>query len=258
MNLVDDDLVSAYLDGELTKEERAVVAELVHADSRWASRLENFQSDSEAIQKLPAQELSERLRTRAYQLAETNLEAGVDRRRVPRYRRRWILVAAVLIPTIFTLIFFQNPAATSRLYLRTEGLTVEAGRSVPPAEFQGRQQWQSPRLWGEYQPDGRNELRLELDSEEPTKQRARVILEYDFDGDGQVDRTEVYSSNELNLGRNWQSFHPTIEQSDGEYQDFQGGVVKFILEPETTGVFKLSGTPAEIVLPYLDLRTERS
>lgn len=257
MSVVDDELVSAYLDQELTKEERSVVAELLEVDTLWTQRLESFQQDAEELRKLPAQELSERLRLRAFQLAETNLEAGVDRRRVPRYRRRWILVAAVVIPTLLTLLFFQNPATTSRLYLRTEGLAVEAGRSVPPAEFQGRQEWESPRLWGQFQSDGRNKLRLELDSEEATQQRARVILEYDFDGDGQVDRTETYASEELNLGRNWESFHPQIEKSNGEYRNFTGGIVRFILLPETDGVIKLSGTPAELVLPYLDLRTQR-
>jgi hypothetical protein len=258
LSAVDDELVSAYVDSELTKEERIVVAELVHADPRWKSRLESFQADAQALKKLPAAELSERLRTRAFQLAETNLEAGTDRRRVPRYRRRWILVAAMILPVIFTLIFFQNPAETSRLYLKTEGLALEAGRSIIPAEFQGSQQWQSPRLWGAFQPDGRRELRLELDSEEPTEQSARVVLEYDFNGDGQVDRTETYSAVQLNLGRNWQSFHPTVEKADGEFQDFNGGVLKLTLKSETTGLFKLSGTPAELVLPFQDLRSERN
>ena len=254
MTPVDDELLSAFIDAELTREERSAVSGLVQSDPRWKIRLDAFQADRDALRKLPGRELSERTRSRAFQLAEANVEAGADRRRVPRYRRRWMLLAAMTIPVVLTLLFFQYPWYTSRLYLKSEELHLEARRTVRPAEFDKIKQWQSPPLWATYHPGDESALTVQLDSEEPEVQTVQVIVEFDFDSDGKIDRTEVYQPFELNLYKGWERFRPKVDHVEGDFQNFDGGTVRLTME--ATGVIKTSGTPGEMVLPYRDLRAQ--
>ena len=254
MTPIDDELLSAYIDGELTREERTVVSGLVQSEPHWKARLEAFQKDGESFRKLPARELSDRARVRAFQLAEANVDAGADRRRVPRYKRRWMLLAAMVIPTVLTLAFFQHPWYTSRLYLKSDDLHLEARRTVEPAEFEKVKQWQSPPLWGTYHPGDQTSLWVQLDSEEPEAQKVQLVVEYDFDGNGEIDRTEVYQPFELNLYKGWERFRPKTEQVQGDFRNFESGTVRLTLQAD--GVIKTSGTPGEMVLPYRDLRPQ--
>ena len=59
MTPVDDELLSAFIDAELTREERSAVSGLVQSDPRWKIRLDAFQADRDALRKLPGRELSD-------------------------------------------------------------------------------------------------------------------------------------------------------------------------------------------------------
>ena len=79
MTPIDDELLSAYIDGELTREERTVVSGLVQSEPRWKARLEAFQKDGESFRKLPARELTESARVRAFQQkARPSLQKAMD------------------------------------------------------------------------------------------------------------------------------------------------------------------------------------
>lgn len=253
---LDDELISAFLDRELSPVEHAAVAKLVETEPAWAERLEAFRADSEAIGKLPTRDLSDSLRVLTLGLAESNMEAGSERRRVPRFRRRWMLLASFIIPASLTLFYFQNPGSTSRLYFKKDRLELQARRSILEGEFQEAKSWRSPKIWGKYDAEGRSELSFQVDSDEDKVQKIGAEVQYDFNGDGEVDRVESYDVSELDLRKGWERFTPDLLDGQGEFQDLEGGQITVLLRIEGDGeaVVKLSGTPGELVLPFQGLR----
>lgn len=253
---LDDELISAFLDRELSPSESAAVAKLIETEPAWSARSQAFTLDSQAIAKLPTRDLSDSLRNLTIGLAESNMEAGSERRRVPRFRRRWMLLASFVIPASLTLFFFQNPGSTSRLYFKKDRLELEARRSILEGEFQDTKTWRSPKLWGKFYPDDRSELSFQVDSEEPDVQHVGAEVHYDFNGDGEVDRIERFDVSELDLRKGWERFTPDLLDSQGEFQDLEGGAITVLLrvEGDAKAVVKLSGTPGELVLPFRGLR----
>ena len=253
---IDDELLSAFMDGELSPVEAAAVAKLIETEPSWSERLNAFKADSQAIAKLPTRDLSDFLRNLTLGLAESNMEAGSERRRVPRFRRRWMLLACFVIPASLTLFFFQNPGSTSRLYFKKDRLELQARRSILEGEFQETKSWQSPRLWGKYHSEDRSALSFQVDSEEPNAQQVSAEVRYDFNGDGEVDRVEVYEASKLDLRKGWERFTPEMIDSQGEFRDLEAGQIIVVLriEGDSEAVVKLSGTPGELVLPFRGLR----
>lgn len=251
---VDDELVSAFIDGELSQEELKVVARLADQDANWRDRVQAFRADSEALKKQPSPDLKDSQRKLAFELAIKNLDSGVERRRVPRFRRRWMMAASFVVPVILTLAFFQNPQSTFRLYLKAEGLELQARRSIMESDFRDSRSWSSPALWGKLQAEETSSLSFQVDSEESSAQSVFSKVEYDFEGDGTVDRTEQYAAEELDIRKGWERFTPNLNESEGDYRDLEGGRIKVTLFCSTGGEIKLSGTPGELIVPYRGLR----
>jgi len=71
-----DELLSAYLDAELSAEERARAERLLAEDATARQRLEELRAVSEAVRGLPTEELGEDLSERILQLAERQMLSG--------------------------------------------------------------------------------------------------------------------------------------------------------------------------------------
>lgn len=254
---LDDELISGYLDGELSPQEMEAVGRLVKENTTWAERYGQFKKDSADLRALPAPELSEQQREIAYELAASNLEAGAERRRVPRFRRRWMLVAAFFVPAALTLVFFQNPNDTCRLYMKSDGLELQAGRSILEQEFGPSKTWYSPKLWGRLEPGEQFYLGFQVDAEEQEGAKVGARVEYDFDGDGTFDRTERYTPVELDHRKGWERFTPLMEESRGNFANLEGGEIRITLDVLGVDSIKISGTPGELIIPYKALKTSK-
>lgn len=256
---VDDELVSAYMDGQLSPAEEKAVASLVQTDQSWAERLEAFQQDAKLLRKLPVPELTDQKRELILALSDSSLPAGAERRRVPRFRRRWMLLVAVVVPTVFTLLFFSNPNDISRLYLKKDGLELQAGRSILDEDIETSKTWLSPKLWGKYAPEDTSGLGFQVDAEGLEDRTVQGEVEYDFDGDGKVDRREVYEVAELDARKGWERFEPELEKVEGDFKEFIAGEVRVTLRVPPGGKknFRVSGTPGELIVPYRGLRTSK-
>ncbi len=252
---VDDELLSAFLDGELPPIEHSAVARLVSSDESWRSRYRDFAKDSEDLKKVLSAELTDFQRDLVLELVLTNMPSGSERRRVPRFRRRWMLLVAFLLPAFLTLVFFQNPNGTCRLYLKKDGLELQAGRSIAEEEFGPSKTWRSPKLWGEYDPRDKASLNFQVDAEEGPGRFVEARVGYDFNGDGTITRTERYKKAKLDARRGWERFTPELVEEEGKFESFDGGQIEVTLTVLGAPSLKISGTPGEIILPYRSLRT---
>lgn len=259
MIVVDDELISAYLDNELARPEQEAVENLLAVNLEWHKRFESFQMDSEILRRATCPELSESRRRLILDLVQHNLSVGSERRRVPRFKRRWLIAAAFLVPVFFTLLFFQNPNQTCRLYLKKDTLELQAGRSIMKQKFSKKKTWVSPRLWAPLQVGESVSVGFQIDTKAKSDQLISVRVDYDFDGNGTTDRKEWYKTSLLDQNLGWERFAPSLRESEGEYQAFQGGTITLTLrvEGDSTEEFELSGTPGELVLPFRGLRTSK-
>jgi len=83
-NVPDYELLSAYLDGELTAEERGRVERLLADDPAARQLLDELRAVSQTIGRLPRQTLDEDLGQRVLQAAERRILTGADERPTPR------------------------------------------------------------------------------------------------------------------------------------------------------------------------------
>lgn len=252
---LDDELISACLDEELQGEEVPAVARLVGSEPAWSERLEGFRADAEALRALPLPGLPDQVREIVYRSVTEKFALGAERRRVPRFRRRWMLLAAFMVPCALTLLYLQNPNRDSRLYLRPDGLVLRAGRTGERQLLTAPQRWTSPPLWGRLEAEGKLEQSLQADAGRTSGQTLVLELSYDFDGDGQADRVERYLPVALDGSPGWERLRPQLGTAEGEWADFRGGTVTLRLGPGGPGV-ELSGSAGEMVLPYRHLRSE--
>ncbi len=252
---LDDELISAALDQELQGEEVAAVQALLLSEPAWKERLERFREDARALRELPVPGLLSETREIVYRSVTESFALGAERRRVPRYKRRWMLLAAFFVPCSLTLLYLQNPNHDSRLYLRPEGLVLRAGRSVEKRPLLAEQSWTSPPLWGRLEADGRVEPSLQVDAGEQAGWTVELELVYDFDGDGRPERVETYRPAPLDGRTGWERLRPELATAQGEWSDFQGGTTTLRLHSQGpgAGALELSGTAGEIVLPFRHL-----
>lgn len=252
---VDDELLAAYLDGELEPGETVAVESLLQKEEAWRARLSGFRVDAEAVRGLPPVILNESTREIVFRSVTESFALGAERRRVPRYKRRWMLAAALAVPCVLSLVYLQNPTRDSRLYLRGDDLVLRAGRSGMRSSLPRAKSWTSPPLWGLREARGASSLSFQLDAGESPARGLEAAVEYDFEGDGKIDREERYQSVELDDRLGWERFRPPLAAAEGGWQDFRGGRVTIRLEPLRAGPpLELSGSPGELVLPYRHLR----
>lgn len=249
---LDEELLSAYLDRQLEVSEALAVEGLLRDDAAWRDRLEQFRANASALRQLPKGKPSARTRDIVFRSVTESFALGAERRRVPRYKRRWMLLAAFAVPCLLTLLYLQNPTRDSRLYLRPDGLLPRAGRSGPKTALAGSHSWVSPRLWGRREAAGDSSLSYQVDAGEGVQAIVRAEVVYDFDGDGEPDRIERYEPSVLDQRAGWQRCRPKLETATGDFADFRGGSVTVSLESSLGEALplELSGSAGELVLPY--------
>jgi DNA-directed RNA polymerase specialized sigma24 family protein len=252
---VDDELLSAYLDGQLEGREAHAVETLLRSDDAWRRRLQGMKADADVLRTLPAPSLSPATRDIVLRSVTERFPLGAERRRVPRYRRRWMLLAAFAVPCVLTLLYLQNPTLSSRLFLRGDLLVLRAGRSGQKTPLPRSKEWKSLHLWGVRAP-GTPLLSFQVDAGPIAERTLEASVRYDFDGDLKEDRVELYEPVHLDGKAGWQRFQPVLSSAQGELQDFRGGTVVLRLETrdKKASPLDLSGTPGELVLPYRQLR----
>src|SRR5262249_30690895 len=108
-----EEILSAYVDGELTDQERAEVEHWLESSPGARERLEDFRGLSRLFAGLPRTEVPQEFPTRVLQLAERRMllpEAGTSSTR----RRRWILgisgsLASAAVLLICLQLQFRDP-----------------------------------------------------------------------------------------------------------------------------------------------------
>lgn len=253
----DDELLSAHLDGELEPGEVVAVEALLQREQSWRTRLAALRTEAETLRALPVVPLCESTRDIVFRSVTESFAMGAERRRVPRYKRRWMLLAALAVPCVLTLVYLQNPTHDSRLYLRGDELALRAGRSGEKTTLPKSKQWTSPPLWGVREGGEEPTLAFQVDAGNVASRTITAGVDYDFDGDGKADRAEEYAAVNLDDRTGWERLRMTLKSGKGEWRDFQGGRVTIRLRsPEPGPAMELSGTPGELVLPYRHLRAE--
>lgn len=110
----DDELLSAYVDGELTDDERAEVELRLADDPRTRELVDELRAIGAQMQALPKLTLGEDLRSTILQRAERTMLLGDDSQTTPRSRdtagsRRWLWAAMAVAATL--LLSFMLPTA---------------------------------------------------------------------------------------------------------------------------------------------------
>jgi hypothetical protein len=133
--LFSDEILSAYLDGELTDQERADVERWVESNAAAREKLDEFRRLSGLFDGLPRTELTREFPVRVLQLAERQMllpeTVAFTARR--RFHRRLLAVAAAIVSTAAMALFavhLFNPEAPQRV---AEGGRLEPGFPEPAA-----------------------------------------------------------------------------------------------------------------------------
>ena len=98
----DNQLLSAYLDGELTEDELRVVKDRLQNDNRAQEMVAGLRFVSEAVRSLPRHELGRDLRYTVIQQAAARVEPAAAVSSVPR---RWVWAAAALAAALLLMVY---------------------------------------------------------------------------------------------------------------------------------------------------------
>lgn len=135
----------------------------------------------------------------------------------------------------------------SELYLGSRQLLHQPPlqQSLAVGEFR------SPPLRGKVLGDARLAFEIHLDSDHRPCRDLQLEVDYDFDGDGRVDRSEVYATFDTDDRQGWQVYtHKSGAVSQrGEMRDFVGGTVACRLKNASGEVQVLQGN-SKLILPH--------
>ncbi len=147
----------------------------------------------------------------------------------------------------------------TRLYLSGNSLALVQG-SGEAIEFENRNDWSSPKLWGAYTPkDGPSIISFRADGKTSRGQSISTSILFDFDGDGEVDRTEIYEGVTMDVDKGFEKFTPPLLHGKGEFQDFRGGKVTVILESldGKDEPLLLAARAGHLNIPYRELSDDK-
>lgn len=130
----DDELLSAYVDGELTGAQLAQVEQRLADDSQARQLVEELRALSQEVQALPRETLGEDLRTTIMQRAERAMllgseEEGSLRTREPGSPRRWMWAAMALAATLLLTAYLPNAEQEERPLADAKPVPEDSPRS---------------------------------------------------------------------------------------------------------------------------------
>lgn len=134
------------------------------------------------------------------------------------------------------------------LYLSPQTLQAQ-----PPAQQQAIavSEFRSGRLYGQALRNRRLAFEIGLDSHQHACKDLQLEVDYDFDNDGKVDRSEVYAAFHTDAQDGWETYRSEDGgySHQGEMRDFTGGTVAVRLRNASGELQMLQGT-SKLVLPY--------
>lgn len=161
------------------------------------------------------------------------------------------LWSTVLAAAACAAVFFWNPAGPtsggSALYFGSHQLLHQH----PQIEALAVSEFRSPPLNGKVLAKGQLAFEIHLDSDHRACKDLQLEVEYDFDGDGKVDRSETYAGFDTDDRDGWEVYthrHGPISEQ-GEMKDFEGGTVACRLKNASGDVQLLQGN-SKLVLPH--------
>jgi len=239
------ELLSAELDGDLSEAEALQLQQHLSecaACRALQQRLAQMESGFAHLPEAPPPALRPRL---------ANLPTPTKSDSAGPTGALWAsLLAAAACAAVLTWTPQTPPPAESQgvaLYLAPHTLQAQP----PPATPLALTEFHSGPLHGSFLPNRRLEFELHLDSHQRACKQLHLEVEFDFDGDGQVDRSEAYGTFDTDSQDGWQIYTqnqgPSI--NSGELRDFTGGTVSARLKDASGDVQVLSGS-SKLVLPY--------
>lgn len=200
------ELISAHIDGELSPAEQQVLEQHLNQCSQCSSLQQRLLHMEKGFAQIP-QQAAPRLRR-------------VTARRSPW--AWWGLAAAAA--ALLLLVWRIQPRADHALYFAAGKLAPLAsaqqpGRVVP---------FSSGPLYAKMGESGAvTRFRLHLDSDSQPCSNLQLELSYDFEGDHNIDRKEVYKPFSTDGQDGWQEFSEEIGllEATGEMRDFEGGQI---------------------------------
>ena len=235
------DLLSAALDDELSPEESTRLEEhLLQCSACRAlkDRLERMESGFAQLPEVAPPPLRPRPVVTSLPLKPASA--------VPATAIWSVLLAAAACAAVT----FWKPQALSGsdLYLSSQQLTPA---SPQPQEGPALSEFRSPPLHGKLLAQGELHFEIHLDSDSHPCKDLQLQVEYDFDGDGKVDRSETYGSFDTDGKDGWEVYtHGRgVLSQQGAMKDFTGGTVACRLKNASGEVQVLQGH-SKLVLPH--------
>lgn len=133
------------------------------------------------------------------------------------------------------------------LYLAPHTLQTSPPQTSSLAHFE----FQSGPLYGRALPDRKLEFAIHLDSHQRACKELHLEIEFDFEGDGKVDRREAYAPFSTDGQEGWEIYthEHGLPTEQGELRDFTGGTISARLKNVVGEVHLLSGS-SKLVIPY--------
>ncbi len=124
-SLKSDELLSAYVDGELTDQELAEVEQRLATDPQAQQLVDEIRALSQRVQSLPRQSISEDLRAAIMRRAEREMLLGDQPQKslpqtVTRNHRRWVWAALALAATLMLSLVLPNAQQEEEPLARVE------------------------------------------------------------------------------------------------------------------------------------------
>ncbi|MBX3168717.1 MAG: zf-HC2 domain-containing protein [Candidatus Eremiobacteraeota bacterium] len=236
------ELLSAALDGELNSAEQAQLDQHLADCSACRSLQERLRRLETGFAHLP-EASPPPLRSRA-----TIAPAPAKQGSAAGAAAIW---SAVLAAAASAAVLFWNPTGPaprgSELYFSSHQLLQQH----PPEQRLAVSEFRSPPLHGKVLDHGQLAFEIHLDSHQRACKDLQLEVQYDFDGDGQVDRSEVYEAFDTDDKEGWEVYtrrHGPVSQQ-GEMKDFVGGTLACRLK-NASGYLQLRQGNSRLVLPY--------
>ena len=157
--------------------------------------------------------------------------------------------AVLLTAAACAAVAFWNPTRSggSALYLSSHQLQHQH----PHQEALAASEFRSPPLHGKAVAHSQLLFEIHLDSDSHPCKDLQLEVDYDFDGDGKVDRSETYASFDTDDHDGWEVYtdHRGPLEQQGEMRDFTGGTVACRLKNASGDVQVLQGN-SKLILPH--------